>query len=79
MDEGTYVSHGNHLHSAAHLEDELSRGLTQAADKIAHMEWDDVEQRAEVYTIVQALQQDVVAHRRMIDLVSHRLGGRKDA
>ena len=42
----------------AGLEDDLAAAIEQAADQIAHAECFDIEQRAEVYSILHALQAD---------------------
>jgi hypothetical protein len=50
----------------AGLEDDLAAAIEQAADQIAHAECFDLEQRAEVYSILHALQADSAAHRQML-------------
>lgn len=71
----TYQGGKMDLGTLSSLEDEMAAQLVRAADEMAHMEWDDDECRAEVYTIVEALKADGRAHRKMIDLVAHRLKG----
>ena len=48
------------------IEEELAAAIEQAADQIAHAECFDLEERAEVYSILHALQADSAAHRHML-------------
>ena len=48
------------------IEDQLAAVLTKAAREVQHIEFNDQEQRAEVYTILRALQDDTAAHRRLV-------------
>lgn len=48
------------------LEAELAAALDEAAAQIAHAECFDEEQRAEVYTILQAIKTDAAAHRQIV-------------
>jgi hypothetical protein len=48
------------------LEDDLAAALDEAAHQIAHAECFDLEQRAEVYTILHAIQTDTAAHRQIV-------------
>lgn len=57
------------------LEDELSAALGAAADQIAHTECFDTEERAEVYSILDALKLDTKAHRALVKLLTERLKG----
>ncbi len=57
------------------LEDRLSAMLYEAANEVAHTDCLDDEQRAEVYTILRALQADGEMHRGILSLLSRRLGG----
>ena len=50
----------------ARLEDALAAAIERAAHQIAHAECFDLEQRAEVYSILHALQADSAAHRRIL-------------
>jgi len=45
------------------LEEQLAQRLEQTAHEIQHMDSFDDEQRAEIYTILQALREDSLAHR----------------
>jgi hypothetical protein len=67
----TYVGAGPlDLSELLNLERQLAATLSEAADEIAHSECFDDEQRAEVYTIVQALLSDTDAHRAAIEQLS---------
>ena len=50
----------------ARLEDDLAAAIERAAHQIAHAECFDLEQRAEVYSILHALQADSAAHRQIL-------------
>ena len=50
----------------ARIEEDLAAAIEQAADQIAHAECFDLEQRAEVYSILHALQADSAAHRQLL-------------
>jgi hypothetical protein len=50
----------------ARMEEELRDSLQRAAEEIAHAECLDEEQRAEVYTILDALRDDGQTHRRVV-------------
>ena len=62
------------MYVAANIEDELAAVLNQAADDIGRAECFDVEQRAEVYAILQALQTDQTEHRKVIKLIARQRG-----
>lgn len=49
-----------------HLEEQLALQLDQTAHEIEHMDCFDDEQRAEIYTILQALREDSQAHRHAV-------------
>jgi hypothetical protein len=51
----------------------IVRALSESADELAHAECFDQEQRAELYTILQAIQADTANHRQMIDLLAAKL------
>jgi hypothetical protein len=55
------------------IESRLAVALDRTADQIAHSECLDVEQRAEVYTIIDAIQADTRGHRKTIKLLTRRL------
>ena len=48
------------------IEAHLAAMLTEAEDEVAHMESLDTEQRAEIYTILQALKADSQLHRQLV-------------
>ncbi|MCK4601656.1 MAG: hypothetical protein KAU28_04275 [Phycisphaerae bacterium] len=57
------------------MEDQLAATLFEASDEIAHTECLDNEQRAEVYTILQALKSDTNSHRALIELLARKVTG----
>ena len=57
------------------LEDQLAEALAQASGEVARMECFDVEQRAEVYAILETLKTDTAAHRVMVDKLTSQLVG----
>ena len=61
------------------IERQLASTLSAASDEIAHSECLDVEQRAEVYAILEAIQADSEAHRKAISLICHRIAETGDA
>ena len=61
------------VQALAGVESQLSAILTATSDEIAHSECLDVEDRAEVYAILGAIQADTEVHRQAINLLSHRL------
>jgi len=62
------------------VEKQLAATLTEASDEIAHTECLDCEQRAEVYTIIQALKSDTKNHHELVELLaSIRTGAKNDA
>jgi len=48
------------------MEARLADKLSEAADEVAHTECFDQEQRAEIYTILQAMKADAEAHRNIV-------------
>jgi hypothetical protein len=60
--------------AAAQLEDRLASVLGEMVDDVQHMEWFDVEQRAEIYTILKALQADTEMHRDLINALARQTG-----
>ena len=62
--------------TTATMEDKLSAALVETADEIAHAECFDAEQRAEVYSILDALKLDTEAHRAQMKLLTERLKAR---
>ena len=61
--QGNYISDVNKV---VNIEGQLEAVLVKAAREVQHMEFNDQEQRAEVYTILRALQDDTAAHRRLV-------------
>jgi len=59
--------------AAANVEEQLAATLMATSEEIAHSDCLDVEERAEVYTIVQAILADTHVHRRTIELLAGRL------
>jgi hypothetical protein len=55
-------------------EEKIAASLVQAADEVEHADCFDTEQRAEVYTILKALQADTEIHRGMVSLLTRKLG-----
>ena len=65
---------------AAGLEEQLATTLLKTTDEVAHTEFLDVEQRAEIYTILQAMKSDTEVHRNIVGRwVSHKTGEVSDA
>ena len=56
------------------LEAQLAASLTEAADEIAHIETLDPEQRAEIYTILEAMKYDTESHRGLLKLLASKVG-----
>lgn len=83
-DEGVYIPDASagpeDLSNIAKLEEELARVLGRAWRDVAHIEWPDEEQRAEIYTILQALRDDSRVHREALtDLAGRAAGERTNA
>ena len=51
---------------AVRLEEDLSDAIQRTSEEISHAECLDEEQRAEVYTILEALRSDTQTHRRVV-------------
>ena len=60
----------------ARLEEQLTFTLAEAADRIEHMDCFDQEQRAEIYTILEALRADTETHRARAALLARQLTGK---
>jgi len=56
--------------AAAGVENRLSSALTATADQVARLESLDQEQRAEVYAILKAIQQDTIIHQATADALA---------
>ena len=75
----TDVGFSKQLAEITKLEDQLAAALMRTADELAHTECFDDEQRAEVYTILDAMRSDSDAHRRAVgQWVSDQSGERSD-
>ena len=75
--QGVY---GLDLSGMAQLEEQLTHRLAAAANDIAHMECFDQEQRAEIYTIIEALKADTEVHQARAALLARQLAeGAADA
>ena len=55
------------------LEAQLAASLTEAADEIAHTETLDPEQRAEIYTILEAMKLDAESNRGLMKLLASKV------
>jgi hypothetical protein len=64
---------GGTVQAIAGVESQLSAILSATSDEIAHSECLDVEDRAEVYSILQAIQGDSEMHRQAIQHLTIRL------
>jgi len=54
------------MSSAVGIEAQLAAKLAEAAEEVAHMEFFDQEQRAEIYTILQAMKADTQVHQEVV-------------
>ena len=62
------------------VESQLAATLMATSDEVAHCECLDVEDRSEVYTILEAIRADVKANRETLKLLAHRFAeGTADA
>ena len=79
--EGVYVPDASagpeDLSNIVELEEKLARALGRAWRDVAHIEWPDEEQRAEIYTILQALRDDSQVHREALTALSGRASGER--
>ena len=57
---------GASMNNLTGVEDGLAAMLTDAANRVAHAEYFDDEQRAEVYAILEALKANSQTHRDMV-------------
>ena len=72
---GTFGQYQSDVASVALIEEQIVCGLSLTASTIAHMDCFDAEERSEIYTILQALREDTVAHQTMLgQWVSDRKG-----
>ena len=67
------------LHAVAGMESRLSADLTATSSEIAHSEYLSVDQRSEVYSILEALRSDTEHHKKAIRLLADGLGETIDA
>ena len=61
------------VQALANAQSQLAATLLAASQEIAHSECLDVEDRAEVYTILEAILADTQVHRETIELLAHNL------
>ena len=66
--QGNLRQHVDEFAAAARMEDSLSHCLSETASEVSRAECFDIEQRAEVYAILDALRQDVSTHRHSVGL-----------
>jgi len=64
---------GGNFQALASVETQLAATLRATSEEIAHSECLDVEDRAEVYTILEAILADTNVHRETIELLAHQL------
>ncbi len=77
---GSSGSISTEMSAMLNVEKQLAMSLTEASEEIAHTECLDNEQRAEVYTIIQALTADTKNHRELVELLTAgNTGVKKDA
>ena len=70
---------GGNMQALAGVESRLAATLQAASDEVAHTECLDSEDRAEVYTILEAIVADTEVHHKTIQLLFHRLAEGGDA
>ena len=70
--EGAYISS---VSTVFDLESKLANTLGDAADELEHMEFFDAEQRAEIYTILDAMKSDTAAHRTVMARLAQQTSG----
>ncbi len=63
----------NGLSHYIRVESEIANCLSQTTDELAHSECFDLEQRAEIYAILQAIKTDTKIHRQTVDLLARKL------
>jgi len=67
------------IKAAEGMESKLAASLTATSDEIAHSEYLSVEQRSEVYSILDALRSDTEHHKKTIRLLAGDDEGPGDA
>ena len=65
---------GDVMSNVVSIEAQLAATLAEAAEEVAHMEFFDQEQRAEIYTILQAMRADSQVHQEVVGWVSDVTG-----
>ncbi|MBN1943387.1 MAG: hypothetical protein JW849_08860 [Phycisphaerae bacterium] len=73
---GMYVSD---LSGWADAESRIGDVLARTTEELAHAECFNEEQRAEIYAILQALRNDTLNHRQMVELLAGKLRRGKTA
>jgi hypothetical protein len=66
----TNMQIGLHMSELAGVENRLASTLNTTTDQVSRMECLDQEQRAEIYTILKAIQQDTQVHQAMVDALA---------
>ena len=73
--DGVKGEFAEQLTKMAQVEDQLVSALAETAGDVAHTECFDIEQRAEVYAILDSMRTDTKAHRKAVGVwISHRTG-----
>jgi hypothetical protein len=67
------------IQAVATMENRLASSLTATSSEVAHSEYLSVEQRSEVYSILEALRADTEHHKKAIRLLAGGLGKASDA
>ncbi|TFG88601.1 MAG: hypothetical protein E4H17_02105 [Gemmatimonadales bacterium] len=67
------------IQAVATMENSLASSLTATSSEVAHSEYLSVEQRSEVYSILEALRADTEHHKKAIRLLAGGLGKASDA
>ncbi len=67
------------IRAVAGMENQLAADLTATSGELAHSEYLSVEQRSEVYSILDAMRSDTEHHKKAIRLLADGLDGAGDA
>jgi len=67
------------IQAVAAMENMLAASLTATSSEVAHSEYLNVEQRSEVYSILDALRADTEHHKKAVRLLAGGLGNASDA
>ena len=67
------------IQAVATMENRLASSLTATSSEVAHSEYLSVEQRSEVYSILDALRADNEHHKKAIRLLAGEMGKASDA